>query len=265
MTCLNRKSSRSPAPGKCTASDAHIISLIQRQINRVKVNAEIKNVYYQDRSIVVTNFTGPSFITGVFPVTPSSGGLSILQGVGQGDRVGNRITIKSIAFRGNVVPAPYNAVTNPAPKPTLVRMLLLTDRDNPTIVASPSTDFFQSGSTSAAPSGNIVDIYRPVNLDRYTVYHDQEFRMGYSNNGGTGVSVASQSYSNNDFNFCSEWNIDVAKFLRKKVYDFDDNTANSSNDVITAVFLCAPADGSIPGSVNVGLANYVLSCTYTDE
>jgi hypothetical protein len=217
--------------------------LIQRQLKISVPTPEIKSAVFADSARPITAYTGTSFVTSGVAVSPYSGFLGILQGTGQGARVGNRIQTKRIRFCGAIRPRGYNVTSNPIPVPQYVRLLIVNDADNANTLAAISNDFFQNGSSNIAPDGTMNDIYSDVNTDRWTVYHDQVFKVGYATSGGTGIQVASQSYTNNDFLLSADFDVDVTKFA-SKIYDFDDNTSLPKNKTLCAYFFCASYDGN---------------------
>ena len=52
----------------------------------------------------------------VIPVTPYSGFLTIQQGVSEGQRLGNKVNMKSVRLRLGIWPKQYDATTNPESK-----------------------------------------------------------------------------------------------------------------------------------------------------
>ncbi len=244
--------------------DAHLIQLINQQLKIARPPPEIKAIQYADSAKNIGSYLSSAFATSGIPLTPYTSYLALTQGTGQGARLGNRIEIKKLRFRGSIRPRAYNVTTNAIPIPQYVRLLILCDEDNQNVLPLPGTDFFQSGSSSVAPDSTMNDIYSVVNTDRWTVYHDQVFKVGYATAGGTGVQVASQSYTNNDFKLCDDFDIDVTRFA-PRMYDFDDNTSAPKTKCLSAYFFCCSYDGLASSSATIACnLAFHLDCEFSD-
>lgn len=110
-----------------------------------------------------------NFPDNVIPLGPNAVGPTITQGTGQGQRIGNVIKIKKAILKGVLNPTPQNATTNPTPKPTLVRMVLCYDREDPNDAFVPGNTMMQNGSSTNALLGLLSDMVRPYNTDRYRI------------------------------------------------------------------------------------------------
>ena len=110
-----------------------------------------RNVEDKNSQLFVTNNLlyvpgGASFPTyNIFPVGIEPSAITIPQGTGQGDRIGNRIKTKKLMFKRTLVPLPYDGTFNPVPQPVQVKMWIFYDKTNPTDIPNPtvSNDFFR--------------------------------------------------------------------------------------------------------------------------
>lgn len=185
----------------------------------------------------------------IFQVSPCSTFLTVNQGTGQGDRIGNQIRVKNVMLKGTIVANGYNATTNPGPQPCVVTMVLFYDKENPTILPAPyaAGDFFQFANNSTTWRNDLVDLWAPVNSDRYSVFLRRKFKMGFANYAGTGTSAANQSFANNDFKLNHNFSINITKYLRK-VVKYRDNNSDPPQRGLYCMMWANASDGSSYGS-----------------
>lgn len=204
---------------------------IQRMISR-NVENKTAQVYNYERELwPVTSVNFPT--QNIFPLGPDPTSIVIVQGVGQGQRIGNTIKTKKLVIRGTVVPYPYDAVFNPAPGPIQVKMWVFYDKRTPVDVPNPvaGSNFFQSGNTSKGFQNDLADLWSPVNSDIYRILATRTFKLGNAEYAGTSppVSTASaQYYTNNDFKYNANFSINLTKHYPKTV-KFNDNTSTPSS------------------------------------
>lgn len=198
-------------------------------------------------------------------IAPSSTGFVIPNGTGQGNRIGNVIRTKRAVIKGILHQNIYNATTNPQPQPVEVRMLIFKDKFNPSAQpAAVALDLFQTGSTAAGPANDLADMMLDVNLDRYQVYHDQIFKLGFANNGGLGTNTSFQSFSNNDFKINCSFSVDITKFLPKTI-TYNDTSPAPMNNNLWMIFLPAFASGGvIPADSTLVNMSWSGSYQFTD-
>jgi hypothetical protein len=249
---------------KPVGREAELTRIVERILNRTRPVEKKVADWYPGFS---TEFGGnsPTFLTKTKVISPAAGALQISQGVGQGARVGNKLHIVKGRLRGQLTANPYNATSNLTPQPAIVRMVLFHNKDEPTSVVPPGNTFFQAGGTNVAPSGNVGDAYAKINTDNWVVHYDHLFKIGYSNSSGTGVNVASQSFTNNDFNFHAGFDIDITPMLEKNVTYNDTLDDPSSRNLLLAFFVC-PAGGNALATTQTLVSSYVaVEIEYTDE
>lgn len=221
--------------------------LIRREISRAQ---EKKTVQEFEQSRILHTTGSSDFPTqNIFPLGIYSTSLEIPQGVGQGNRIGNRITIKNLQFKGCFVQRPFDSVFNDLPQPLMVKMWIFYDRDAPTDLPNPtaSGDWFQAGNSDTDLSGRLTDMWAPVNTDRYRVLTSRTFKVGnavYGGNPGVGGSGYGdrQFYANNDFPMFKRFSINLTKYLIKTV-KFDDNVLTPTTRGLFAMVEYVPATG----------------------
>jgi len=227
--------------------------------------AEKKTIQLYEEGIAIRNTDHGSFSSQIIPVSPMTGSLNITQGVTQAGRVGNRIRLQNITIKGTMIPASYNASTNPAPQPTQVKLFFFSAKDvAPGTVPTPNDDFFQLGGSTQGFTNSLTDMWAPVNKDLYTLYGSRTFKLGFADNSGTGITAGSQSFTNNDFKLNCNFTVNLTKMMPRIVRYNDTSTVPLTRTLWmmpVPVFASGLAIGSGYTPANM---TYILSATYTD-
>lgn len=191
--------------------------------------------------------------TNVFPVSPFASYLDIQQGTGDGARIGNKIKIKSGSITFSLWPYNYNSSTNAVPIPQNVMFYLFYDRLNDTTVPTPSAngDFYQNNGSTATFAGNLTDLTRWVNLDRYRVVYRRLFKLGFAINQASGADANNAQWSNNDYKLnVLNFRVNTTKWLIENV-KFNDNSSNPTTRGLFGMFITVPCNGSAYGSSQI--------------
>lgn len=222
-------------------------SALNAQVLKVLNRHREKKVAVYSATGVLNSYTstGWSATTALQALTPYSGYVSIAQGTGQGDRIGNRIEIKRAKIKILFSPTPYNVTTNPAPYPQIVKGWIVAPKQSTATPSSLGT-FFQTGDASTAPVGTSIDCTRPVNTDQYTLYREFMKKVGYSANTGTGTSPNNANMANNDFLMNQVVEIDVTKYLPKYV-EYNDTTGIPTSKAVWLIMESVNYDGGTYG------------------
>jgi len=211
-------------------------------------------------------YTNVNWVTSVIPMTPDNLFLNITQGVGQGQRVGNSISVKSLKLSGVLRPLPYSATTNPTPCPLYVKFFFLTKKELPTDINVSLSDLFQYGNSSEGPgdSSEIRNMNRMINTDSWTVHTTRTYKLGYGNYGGTGSDIAAQTNTNNDFKMNHFVNVDLTKYCVKNI-KFNDNNADPTTRNIIMYPIVYTANGSVMSNAAFPAQfSYALDIVYED-
>lgn len=157
---------------------------------------------------------------------------SLSQSVGQGGRVGDKITPKRWNIRGFIHTNAAAAI------PCIVKMFVFKQKityENPTGAAYPGPiDFFQYGSSSIGASNNYQDMLRKVNADKYTLYTTRTYKLGTA---GSGTNT------NNDFNCVQPFNINLLKYQKHKI-SYNDGSTTPANSGLYICFALAEYGGT---------------------
>lgn len=154
--------------------------------------------------------------------------LFIDQGTGQGDRLGNEITLKrfptTMLFSAPAVKDPLN---NWIDQDVLCRFVVGRLRNN---LSQPEVadieKLFQYGNTSEGPGNTIMQLYAPLNKDHWIIKRDIKFRL-------RGTTMTDSGTTNSDMpvgNLSGRYHLvrlDLKKYLPKTIkYDDDVNPTN---------------------------------------
>lgn len=238
--------------------------MIRREIAR---NVENKSrQFFQEDDLILGSANALTLDASINYISPCSVTLDILQGTGNGARIGNRITTKRLMYKGTLTVLPYNVSTNPVPTPTHVKMWIFYNREFPTVIPTPATsaDFFQLNGSAVGFSNDLVDLWKPVNTDKYRVLAARSFKLGnakYESNGTT--FAASQYYTNNDFKLNCSFSVNLTKMIPKLIR-YNDNDADPTTRGLYSLLVAYAADGTAIASGSI-LAKYSWMLDYTYE
>jgi len=187
---------------------------------------------------------------------PLSNVWTIEQGVGQGNRLGDKIKPMKWVIRGYIH---NNAVTA---VPAVVKMFIFKPKltyESPAGAAySGPVDFFQYGSTSIGPQNNYQDLLRDVNTDKYQVYTTRTFKIAPAGSAGN---------TNNDFSCVGKFKINLMKY-QKHTLTYNDAVVNTpQNSGLYVCFALAEYGGSTKVTWGAGEApqiSYDILAGYED-
>lgn len=260
-----RKTYRKKSTKKMTAKSSTmkvIKAVVKKQISR---NIETKTTmcFLQDQAIYSSSNT--SFFINPIPMTPYASGFNpIVQGTGQGDRIGNQITLTKLRFKGNIYPAAYNAISNGTPQPSYVIFWFYKYRATPTITQVPDNEFLQYGNTSRGLSNSLTDRWAPINKDKVILLGRKVYKVGFASfNQSTGSLGNLGNVANNDFKLVADFSIDLLKWAPKKV-TYNDNSSTPTSDVICCMPQAVASVGNYNSSSIPVFMDYIIECEYKD-
>lgn len=242
---------------------AKAVARIAKQV--VSRQAETKMVQYFSTGLDVLPSSSTGFNASIQPVSPYTGFLQIDQGVGQGERVGNRLKLKSLSMKGTIWPMPYNASTNPNPTPVQIVLWFFCLRQNNTTIPASVPGFLQEGDSSRNLQNNLSDLVSRVNTDQYRLFARRVFKIGYAAYGGTGTQAAFQAFVNNDFKLNANFRVNLTRHAIKTVIYNDASSTTPRTRGIFCVAQAIAADGSaMANNIIPARMSYQLECTYED-
>lgn len=241
------------------AKAAHMRSFIKKVVDS---RNEKKIAVYQTGF----PFGGGSLGSNIFPLTPYTGYMTIAQGTGQGDRIGDKVRVKSAIMRYTIYPNAYNATSNPTPVPQNIRIWFFSVKNSNTLLTTNPLNFIQTGNSSTTLSGTILDLNRVMNKDLYTYHGHRTHKVGIADFVATPGSTPSYGYySNNDYKFNIQGFINLTDMFPAVIKWNDTGTVPSSN-LVQFLIECVNADGSSQTSlITPCTMNYQVTMTYTDD
>lgn len=201
-----------------------------------------------------------------YAVSPySSSGITIPQGVQQGERIGNRVSTRRLTMRYALYPLSYNATTNPNPKPLIIQFFLFYSKSSPNIIDNTLSDFFQFGNATQAFTDTMSDLIRPVNTDVYHVVKRWTHKLGFSEYAQTGINTSNQAFANNDFKLFIIRTINLTKYIPKTIV-YDDNSLAPTTKLLHMLVQPIYCTGvAIPSTYLTANLEYNLDYRYSDS
>lgn len=225
--------------------------------------AETKSHQFTTNSLMLA-YNATSWATvGLRAITPHSSGVNIVQGTGQGDRIGNKIRTKRVILDICMYPIIYNATTNPSPQPNEVIIWIFGVKESSALPTN-LDGFFQNGNNSTDPSGQLNDTVKTVNTDKYILYKKVIKKLGFAEAAGSGVNVNYQSFANNDYKLNCNVRMDLTKYCPKNVVWTDTTAQPHSKMVCIAIEVCPSNGAAYPTNTTPAQMYYNLNYEFTD-
>lgn len=239
-------------------------AIVKREIARNTENKCSQFYQYDNRLYTAGNVSFPT--DNVFPVCVGASSIVIPQGSGQGNRIGNVIKTKKFMFRGTIVPLPYDGTFNPQPQPLQVKMWIFYDKTQPNVLPNPqnAADFFQNGITNKGFQNDLVDMWSPVNTDRYRILATRNFKLGWAGYMGTGTLPTFQSFTNNDFKANANFSIDLTKHVPLFTKFNDGSSAPTTRGLYCMISYAYSSGGQAPVTGYMANLSYMLDYQYED-
>lgn len=260
----SKKVSRKSAPKQ------NLLKTIKSTINNM---AETKKQEFGATVFPVTlQPTTPSIVNNALLLTPGDD-LQITQGEGQGQRIGNKISIHKAIFKYVICPDEYNATTNNQIVPQIVRLYFMRYKVLPTdtpplpSLCGGTATVFQGGNTSSGFRGTLQDLVDDINKDTFTLLGVRTHKIGYSVADQTAFGGVSplQFFSNNDYKLNVIGNIDITKWYPKNIL-FNDNVDQYAQNLGLFVLIqTIGANGALQGVNKQPLQlDYRINVEYKD-
>lgn len=256
------KASKAIAKYKPRKISVYAIRKIAKQV--VSKNVETKTIQYSSNAFNVYPSNHSSFGISIFPCTPYTSYLQLDQGVGQGERIGNKVKTKNVSIKGTIWALPYDATTNPAPQPVQVIIRFLYNRSTPTQTPSNLSTFLQNGDGALNLQNDLTDFVTPVNDDQYKVFCVRRFKIGFANNEGTGGTIQSQYFANNDFKLNANFKVNLTKYAIKNVTFADTSPLPRVRGIFCSMQVVAASGGNLASTVIPVRAAWTLNYDFED-
>jgi len=265
MMSINSSFKNSKSKSKAHRDDGEVATkgLVRQMINSF---AETKNQVYS-RNVAITSYNGTNFVANqINAISPySTNALTIVQGTGQGDRIGNQIRTVRLRLRFAMYPNPQDATVNTNTLPQEVMLYILMRKSASNITPTSLNDFYTNGNSSAAPTSSLFDCISDVNKDVYTVKAIKRYKLGFALNAGTGIVPTAQSFSNNDYKYNVVETLDVTQWAPKLV-QYSDGVTTPTNNLLFFVVMTVPSNGSVNAASQLPVQMlYNIEYYYRDE
>lgn len=178
---------------------------------------------------------------------------NVFQGVDDGQRIGDKIRVKSLNIKGYVNLDSTKANVEAYKKnPMYVKMFIgrrIDSTSNPNNAGTTGlSDLFQYGSTTSPPLNLPSDMYRYVNKEVYKIYTTRTFKIGSS--APSNVPNDSAQW-NNDFSWSKYFSISLNKHVDVVKYITTPGVGNTPSNVSFYMwFVLCFANGSAVNSVD---------------
>lgn len=240
-----------------------VANRVKREISEVSGTQKISSVFCSRANSTQWN-TGLQMLC-LTPNSSLNNGIEILQGTADGERIGNKITPVKGVINLLVTALGYNAETNPAPKPLIFKYWIFSVRrgndeaNMGDVLGSVTSDFFDLSSSSLGLGGDTQDLIYPINKNKYKVYKAGYRKLFYASFPGSGATVGTGTWSNNDFKLFHKIKVNYKKYIPKNIV-YDDNVARPCSKPVWMMWEVVAADGNI-----LPLANLSAEVTYVND
>lgn len=236
-----------------------VTKIIQKQEEKKHTEFGAQNAYLTVYPSIVYAYNNYNNII----LTPSSG-YTITQGAGVNQRIGNKIKVVKAMLKLIFYPTVYDATNNPAPQPQDLRIIIAHNKNSPTAGGNVDSNFFDVGNSTAAPTGNLLDMLTPINKDVWVVSRDFRTKVGSAIDTGTGSSAPAQYFANNDYKYNVIKNVDVTKAFPSHI-TWNDTTTTPTSFAVQLIMLASQANGGAPANALPLQWAWYVKLTYTDD
>lgn len=234
----------------------------QKRVRRA-VNIESKAIMSTFNGVIPGTRNTSTIVTPdsqLIRVDPSTGagGMFVMPsppvGTGQSQRIGNKITLVDGWAKLTFQPTSDGAGTTNI---QVLRVVAFYDKQNPTTQPTPfaNGDFFQlgTGAGSVGFAGTMRDIVSEINKDRYHVFWERTYKLGYAHqNGSADAEPAWANAANNDFKLYHKKRYGLMKTCIKNVVFNDTSLTPQRRGCWIMVFGVNPVGIQNPADTSVG-------------
>nr|WPR18609.1 MAG: capsid protein [Chemarfal virus 88] len=192
--------------------------------------------------------------------------LTIPQGTGDGQRIGDRIRVKSMNVKGYInLDSQYAGDAAYLKNPMYVKLFVgrrLDTLANPNTISGGFSKLLAAGPTSQSPTNLPADMYRYINKELYQILHTRKFKIGTS---APSNNPSDSAQYNNDFSWARNFSINLSKNI--ETVKFSDGGSSPSNVGLYMWFMVVFANGAaITTLTNTPLeCHFDVNCTYYDS
>lgn len=223
--------------------------------------AETKSTYVQNAINFGSILESPDLNLAPILWYPSYHTLSI--GASDGNRLGNKVTIKKVYLRYTLNCLGYDAITNPNPLPVHVQLFLIRLKGQKNTLPPDVSRIYNLGGSAFANTGGLVDLNASLNTDLFQG-KIWSHKLGFANYAGSGGLLAQQTFANNDFPLNIVKRLDITRMFQKTAL-FDDSSQAVINGNYFFGYQSIAATNSVTGSTILNTRiNYSIEIQYED-
>lgn len=178
----------------------------------------------------------------------------ITQGTGQGNRIGNQITLKKLMVKFIFSPIPQDGSLDGSIYKTIKLMFFRVKKQMGAPTNSQWGQLLQNGNTDIPPANQYLDIMRPFNKDLFEIKKTFTFKLNAEND----AEIQTQL---NGHSFIKTISIDISRYLPKKI-TYDDTTTLPTNARLYAAVLIADSKGNRHDLGASGIYTLNVNATY---
>lgn len=268
---------------RLNSSNSFLLAKRRHNLRKKRFQRRVRRAINIEKKMIMASFNGqiPATRTGAVVINPdtclirvdmASGGggqfvmSSPTMGTGQAQRIGNKITAVNGWLKLTYQPQSDGGGTTNI---QVLRVVAFYDKQNPTTTPTPyaNGDFFQffSGAGYTGFTGTMQDIVMEINKDRYNVFWERTYKLGYAHqNGSADAEPSWANAANNDFKLFYKKKYGLMKTCIKNLV-FNDQTTNPlRRGCWIMVFGCNPVGLQNPVDQSVGRLFGQVCWLFTD-
>lgn len=246
-------------------------AVVKKTLSRMAEVKEYNHNFYMYPKIIQSSASGlgtynttltTDNLLDLSPSSISSGSnwslYDIYTGVESEQRTGQKIRVKSAKLNLIIRSNPYEqansgtAPKNTYPCPFVLKLFLFKDRKYPVFGSGGNLyrdNFLQYGSAAFPFSGTMIDTQMKMDPAEYQYCGSRTYKIGNSRYDGGATLLANQTthfnhYSNNDFKYVQQANIDLTKDFGK-VLVWDDGDEGVTNKHLFMLIQVVPMDENL--------------------
>lgn len=240
-----RPSSKKASRGKRSVRPRIVSSTVKSYVKKmIHKQIENKQTGFSETNVNLNyagSITSPTYLN-LIP--------NISQGLSEGNRIGDEITVVKATVRGFVNLLPYNSTTNAQIAPVKVKMWLCRRKNGTNnlggVLVPPVSatwgNFFQVANVSSGFTGGMLDMLKYPNNEAFTIFATKTIELA-NNAPNLGLGNTAGIYPTSG-KVSAPFSFSFAKHLGK--LKFNDSVNVPTNKEIFLVFQTVYADGSIP-------------------
>jgi len=234
----------------------------------IHTNQENKIAFIAFDSLPLYNyaFAGSLYQSCTAPLTPYTSYLSITQGTGVSNRIGNQISVRRAYLKILLVSAPVDATNNITPTPQIINLFIYGTKpsyDSLSVIQNASLNsFFDSGNSYIGITSDLSDNMYDLNKDIIIPHMRKQYKLGSST---YFTPTNQQAFYNNDHKLNYIIKIDVTKWYPKKIIWNDTATTPTTRNLYFTLESCNSTGTAAPAQNIPVFYSWSMELQYEDS